>query len=301
MTTRSELPADIIGLMQTSPLSRRSMMTAAAAAAAGYTLAAGPVSADAIKTDETDIETGQAKVTVAEGEMPIYFARSKRVERPPVIVVAMEVFGLHEYIKDVTRRLAKLGALAIAPDYYFNKGDLSKLTDIKDIMPLVNAKADSELLADLDATFAWALKQNVDENGLGMIGFCRGGRAAWIYGAHNENLAASVAFYGSLSDPSDQKARWPKSPLELAADVKVPVLGLYGEADKGISMADVARMKKALEAAGSASMITTFPGAGHGFHADYRPTYNKVAAEAAWKDAIAWFQSHGVLDGSTQE
>lgn len=301
MTSHTPIPADIVGLLTSPPLSRRSMMTAAAAAAAGYTLAAGPVRADAIKTDDKDIETGEVKIKVAEGDMPVYYARSKLVEKPTVILVAMEVFGLHEYIKDVTRRLAKLGALAVAPDYYFTKGDLTKMSDIKEIMPLVNSKSDTELIADLDATLDWALKQKVNENGAGMIGFCRGGRAVWVYGAHTDRLAAAAAFYGSLADPPEQKAIWPRSPLELAGEVKVPVLGLYGEDDQGIKMADVTKMKTALEASGNASMIMTYPGAGHGFHADYRPTYNKEAAESAWKEMIGWFQGHGLIENSDPE
>lgn len=301
MATHRELPGDIVGLMTSSPLSRRSLMSSAAAAAAGYTLAAGPVSADAIKTDETGIETGETKITVAEGEMPIYFARSKAVERPPVILVAMEIFGLHEYIKDVVRRLAKLGALAVAPNYYFTQGDLTKISDIKALMPLVNAKPDAELIADLDATLDWAMKKSGDPDSAAMIGFCRGGRAVWVYGAHTNRLAAGVSFYGSLADPAEQKSKWPKSPLELAGEMKVPVLGLYGEEDKGIPMTDITRMVSALEAAGDSSAIMTFPGVGHGFHADYRPTYNRDAAEAAWKEMINWFQGHGVLESGDPE
>jgi carboxymethylenebutenolidase len=281
--------------MKSAPLSRRTMLSSAAAAA-GYTLAAGPVSADAIKTDTTDIDVGETTIKVAEGDMPVYYARSKLVEKPTVILVAMEVFGLHEYIKDVTRRLAKLGALAVAPNYYFTKGDLTKISDIKEIMPLVNAKPDAELIADLDATLDWALTQNVDENGAGMIGFCRGGRSVWVYAAHSDRLAAAASFYGSLVDPPEQKAIWPKSPLELAGEVKTPVIGFYGEEDQGIALADVKKMKAALEAAGGASSIVTYPGAGHGFHADYRPSYNQDAAESAWQEMITWFKGHGLLE-----
>src|SRR5262249_6571524 len=151
---------DVVGLTKTAPLSRRGFMTASAAAAAGYTLAAGPVRAQAIKTDTTGLTVGDAKVKVEGGQMPVYFARPAEASNPPVILVAMEVFGLHEYIKDVTRRLAKLGAFAVAPDYYFRKGeDLTKITDFPKLMPIVNAKPDAELVADLDATVAWAKSQ----------------------------------------------------------------------------------------------------------------------------------------------
>src|SRR5947199_1408965 len=182
-------------------------MTASAAVAAGYTLAAGPVRADAIKTDTSGLTAGEAKVKVADGEMPVYYARPANAANPPVILVAMEIFGLHEYIKDVTRRLGKLGAFAIAPDYYFRTGeDLTKITEFPKLMPIVNKKPDAELFSDLDATVAWAKSQGGDTNRLGIIGFCRGGRTVWEYSAHNGGLKAGVAFYGSLLDPDTQKS-----------------------------------------------------------------------------------------------
>src|SRR5712675_694463 len=161
MNVHAELPSDVEGLAhQVDPLSRRGFFLAAsAAAAAGYTLAAGPVRADAIQTDTAGLTVGDAKVKVSDGEMPIYFARPANVQNAPVILVAMEIFGLHEYIRDVTRRLGKLGAIAIAPDYYFRKGDLTKVTAQPELMPLVNGKPDAELFADLDATVAWAKSQ----------------------------------------------------------------------------------------------------------------------------------------------
>src|ERR1700752_835078 len=219
-------------------------MTASAAVAAGYTLAAGPVRADVIKTDTSGLNAGDAKIKVADGEMPGYFARPEGVANPPVVLVAMEIFGLHEYIKDVTRRLAKLGALAVAPDYYFRKGtDLTKIADIKELLPIVNAKRDAELMSALDATVAWAKSQGGDANRLGIIGFCRGGRTVWEYAAHSKDLKAAVAFYGTVVDPPAQKSLWPKSPTELAPEMKAPVLGLYGEADQGIPVAQVDAMK----------------------------------------------------------
>src|SRR6202049_3860976 len=159
MPAQTQVASDIIRLVKAAPLSRRSFMSTSAAAAAGYTLAAGPVCAEAIKTSIDGLSAGAAKVNVADGEMPVYFARPANMSNPPVILVAMEIFGLHEHIKDVTRRLAKLGAFAIAPDYYFRKGDLTKITDMKDLFPIVNTKADSELFADLDTTVAWAKSQ----------------------------------------------------------------------------------------------------------------------------------------------
>jgi carboxymethylenebutenolidase len=298
MNIRAKLPSDVEGLAhQVDPLSRRGFfMTAAAASAAGYTLAAGPVRADAITTDTNGLTAGEAKVKVAGGDMPVYYARPANVQNPPVILVAMEIFGLHEYIKDVTRRLAKLGAFAIAPDYYFRKGeDLTKITEIPKLMPLVNTKPDAELFADLDATVAWAKSQGGDTNRLGIMGFCRGGRTVWEYSAHNKDLKAGVAFYGSLVDPEAQKAIWPKSPTELASEVKAPVLGLYGEADQGIPVAQVEAMKAALAGAGKTAEFKIYPGAPHGFHADYRPSYRKEAAEDGWNQMTAWFKKYKVL------
>ena len=296
MAIQSDLPSDVIGLTKTAPLSRRGFMTASAASAAGYTLAAGPVRAQVVTTDASGLTTGDAKVKVADGEMPVYFAKPANAQNAPVILVAMEVFGVHEYIKDVTRRLAKLGAFAIAPDYYFRKGvDLTKLAGTAELMPIVNAKPDAELMSDLDATVAWAKSEGGDTSRLGIVGFCRGGRTVWLYSAHSGNLKAGVAFYGALVDPAGQKAIWPKSATELAPDMKAPVLGLYGEADQGIPVAQVEAMKAALQAAGKKAEFHVFPGAPHGFHADYRPSYRKEAAEDAWSRAAAWFKANGVL------
>jgi carboxymethylenebutenolidase len=287
--------SDIEGMTKAAPLSRREFMTAAAAAtAAGYTLAAGPVRAEAIQTGTVGLTAGDAKIPVSGGEMPIYFARPEGVSNPPVILVAMEVFGLHEYIKDVARRLAKLGAFAVAPDYYFRKGvDLTKITDFKELMPIVNAKPDAELVADLDATVVWAKSEGGDTSRLGMIGFCRGGRAVWIYAAHGGALKAGVAFYGSLVDP--QNPLWPKSPIQLAPEMKAPVLGLYGDADQGIPVSQVEQMKEALKVAGKTAEFKIYPGAPHAFHADYRPSYRKEAAEDAWRKMIEWFKTYKVL------
>src|SRR5438309_8211206 len=221
MSAEPLLTSDVIGLTKVAPFSRRGFMTASAAVTAGYTLAAGPVRADVIKTDSNGLTAGDAKIKVADGEMPGYFARPDGVANPPVVLVAMEIFGLHEYIKDVTRRLGKLGAFAIAPDYYFRKGtDLTKITDIPQLMPIVNSKPDAELLSDLDATVAWAKSQGGDACRLGIMGFCRGGRTVWEYAAHNKDLKAAVAFYGTVVDPPAQKSLWPKRPNELAPEMK---------------------------------------------------------------------------------
>lgn len=286
--------SDEIGLTKVAPLSRRSFMTASAAVTAGYTLAAGPVRAEVITTPTDGLTTGDAKIKVADGEMPAYFARPAGATNPPVVLVAMEIFGLHEYIKDVTRRLAKLGALAVAPDYYFRKGaDLTKIADIKELLPIVNAKPDAELLGDLDATVAWAKSQGGNTAKLGIIGFCRGGRTVWEYAAHSSTLKAGVAFYGPLVDP--QNPVWPKSPTQLAPEMKAPVLGLYGGADTGIPVAQVEAMKTALAADKKVAEFKIYPDAPHGFHADYRASYRKDAAEDAWNQMQSWFRKNGVL------
>lgn len=283
---------DIDGLTKAAPLSRRGFMSASAASAAGFTLAAGPVRADAIKTDTTGLTAGDVTIAVPGGAMPAYRARPANAANPPVILVAQEIFGLHEHIKDVTRRLAKLGAFAVAPDYYFRSGDLTKITEMPALFPIVNAKTDTELFADLDATVAWAKAQGGDTGRLGIIGFCRGGRTVWRYSTHG-NLKAGVAFYGSLKDPPSEAM--PINALASAKDVKEPVLGLYGAEDQGIPVDQVKEMEAALKAAGKTAQFKIYPGAPHGFNADYRASYRKDAAEDAWGLAAAWFKKYGVL------
>jgi carboxymethylenebutenolidase len=281
-------------MQESETLSRRDCLTSAAAAALGYTLAAGPVRAAAIKTGTDGLSAGTAKVKVPGGEMPVYHAKPLGAEKPPVILVAMEVFGLHEHIKDVTRRLAKLGAFAIAPDYYFRLGDLTQITQPAQLMPLVNGKPDHELFADLDATVDWAKSQGGDSDRLGIIGFCRGGRTVWLYAAHSPILKAGVAFYGSLMDPPS--AAMPKNAFDLAAEVKAPVLGLYGAEDASITPDQVEAMKERLKAAGKTTEFKIYPGAPHGFFADYRQSYRADAAQDAWLSMQAWFKKYKVLD-----
>jgi carboxymethylenebutenolidase len=281
-------------MQESETLSRRDCLTSAAAAALGYTLAAGPVRAAAVKTSTDGLSAGTAKVKVPGGEMPVYYATPLDVAKPPVILVAMEVFGLHEHIKDVTRRLGKLGALAIAPDYYFRLGDLTQITQPAQLMPLVNGKSDQELFADLDATVDWAKSQGGDTDRLGIIGFCRGGRTVWLYATHNPNLKAGVAFYGSLMDPPS--AAMPENAFDLAAEVRAPVLGLYGAEDASITPDQVEAMKEKLKAAGKTMKFKIYPGAGHGFFADYRQSYRSDAAQDAWRSMQAWFKKYKVLD-----
>lgn len=275
-------------------LSRRDCLTRAAAAALGYTLAAGPMRAEAIRTGTEGLAVGMAEVAVPGGEMPVYYAKPEGAEKPPIILVAMEVFGLHEHIKDVTRRLGKLGAVAVAPDYYFRLGDLTKITEFSQLMPLVNSKPDEQLFSDLDAAVDWARSQGGNAHRLGIIGFCRGGRTVWLYAAHNASLKAGVSFYGSLMDrPS---AAMPKNAFDLATEIKAPVLGLYGAEDTGIAPDQVEAMKEKLETAGITAAFKIYPGAPHGFFADYRQSYQPEAARDAWAAMQAWFKKYGVLN-----
>ena len=248
--------------------------------------------ADAIRTDTAGLVAGDVKIAVPGGDMPAYFARTEGRANPPVILVAQEIFGLHEHIKDVTRRLAKLGAFAVAPDYYFRKGDLTKITELQALFPIVNTKTDAELFSDLDTTVAWAKAQGGDTARLGIIGFCRGGRTVWRYSTHG-NLKAGVAFYGTLKDPPNEAM--PVNALASAKEVKEPVLGLYGAEDQGIPVDHVKEMEAALKAAGKTAEFKIYPGAPHGFNADYRASYRKDAADDAWAQMTAWFKKYGVL------
>ncbi|MGH6811894.1 MAG: dienelactone hydrolase family protein [Methylocella sp.] len=281
-------------MQERETLSRRDCLTSAAATALGYTLAAGPVRAAAIKTSSDGLSAGATKVKVPGAEMPAYFAKPVDAEEPPVILVAMEVFGLHEHIKDVTRRLGKLGAFAIAPDYYFRLGDLTKIAQPAQLIPLVNSKPDHELFSDLDATVDLAKSQGGDTDRLGIIGFCRGGRTVWLYATHNSNLKAGVAFYGSLMDPPS--AAMPENAFDLASEVKAPVLGLYGAEDPSITPDQVEAMKERLKAAGKIAEFKIYPGAGHGFFADYRQSFRADAADDAWLSMQAWFKKYNVLN-----
>jgi carboxymethylenebutenolidase len=291
------MQSDVAGLSKVMPpLSRRGFMSTTAAAAAGYTLAAGPVRAETIQTSPTGLNVGMADVPVAAGDMPAYFARPADVQRPPIILVCMEIFGLHEWVRDITRRIGHLRAFGVAPNYYFrseiNGVDLTKMDDIQKLLPIVNRKADTELFSDLDATVAWAKSQGGDGNRVGIIGFCRGGRNVLHYSTHNADLKAGAVFYGSLIDKDDAAS---KNSIELAPEIKVPILGLYGADDAGIKIEQVDEMHAAIKAAGKTSEFHVYPGAPHGFMADYRSSYRKEAAEDGWNQMIAWFKKYDVL------
>jgi carboxymethylenebutenolidase len=266
--------------------------------AAGFALAVRPVSAATITTDDTGLTTGEIQILTTDGQIPAYRARPERGSAFPVILVVQEIFGVHEHIKDICRRLAKVGYLAIAPELYARQGDVSKLTDINEIRTVVSKVSDAQVLADLDATVAWA-KESGEGNvlRLGITGFCWGGRIVWLYAAHQRQLKAGVAWYGRLvGTPS---ALQPKHPIDVVSSLKAPVLGLYGAEDQGIPFETVEQMTAALRAAGGPSEIVVYPNAGHAFYADYRPSYRKEAAEDGWRRLQEWFTHHGIQRGAT--
>ena len=262
--------------------------------ATGFAAAVLPVGADTITTDTAGLEAGEVKIKVKDGEIPAYRAMPSSGKDFPVVLVVQEIFGVHEHIKDVCRRFAKKGYLAIAPDLYVRQGDVSNLTAFPEILKIVSKVPDEQVMSDLDSTVIWAKetgKANTEK--LGITGFCWGGRVVWLYSAHNRNLKAGAAWYGRLVGMADPLH--PKNPIDLVNDLKAPVLGLYGGADNGIPNNTVEQMQKALKEAGKPGEIVLYPETPHGFHADYRPTYRKDHAEDGWKRLLEWFAKNGVV------
>ena len=257
--------------------------------AAGFAVTAEPVLAQAITTDTEGLEAGDIKI----GDIPAYYAVPKGKGKRQVVVVVAEIWGLHEYIKDTCRRLAKAGYFAIANEPYYRLGELWKMTEIKQVLAEANKLDDATAFADIDKTVGWAQKHALGKAGkVGITGFCRGGRMVWMYTAHSKNVKAGVAWYGGMGTTPAQ----PQTPLDIADQLHAPVLGLYGGADTGIPVVMVERMRAALFAFGKEkeSIIHVYDGMPHAFHADYRPSYNKQAAEDGWKRMLAWFKKHGV-------
>jgi carboxymethylenebutenolidase len=286
------MPIDLTSLIPESDVTRRGFVMTTLAS--GFALAVTPVSAETITTDTKGLTAGEVKIPTADGEMPAYRAAPEKGENFPTVLVVQEIFGVHEHIKDICRRLAKLGYLAIAPELYARQGDVSKMTDFQEIIGKVVSKVpDAQVMSDLDATVAWAKKSGKgDTSKLGCTGFCWGGRIVWLYAAHNPNLKAGVAWYGRLVGMADELH--PKHPLDLVNALKAPVLGLYGGADMGIPVETVEKMQKALKEAKKPCEIVLYPDTPHGFHADYRPSYRKEQAEDGWKRLQQWFKQHGV-------
>jgi carboxymethylenebutenolidase len=263
------------------------------ALATGFALAVRPVAAETIATPATGLQAGEIQIPTMDGRIPAYRARPAGGTPVPVILVVQEIFGVHEHIKDICRRLARLGYLAIAPELYARHGDVSRLTDIDAIRAVVAKVPDEEVLADLDAAVAWAKASGEgDATRVGVTGFCWGGRIVWLYAAHSPVIKAGVAWYGRLvGKPTDLQKR---HPIDVAASLKAPVLGLYGAQDQGIPVDTVEQMQRALATAGSKSEIVLYPDTPHGFHADYRPSYRKEPAEDGWRRMREWFETHGV-------
>jgi carboxymethylenebutenolidase len=281
---------DLLSLFPKIDISRRSFVVSSLAA--GFALSVQPISAETITTDTTGLDAGEVKIPVKDGQMPAYRAMPAGKKGAPLILVVQEIFGVHEHIKDICRRLAKLGYFAVASELYARQGDVSKLTDFADIRQIVSKVPDAQVMSDLDASVAWAKEQGADTSKLAITGFCWGGRIVWLYSAHNPNLKAGVAWYGRLVGDTDELH--PKQPVDLAGDLKSPVLGLYGGADQGIPQESIDKMLAATKAAGKKAEIHVYPDTPHAFLADYRPSYRPEPAADGWKRMLAWFQANGV-------
>ena len=283
---------DLRSFLAKTDFSRRQFVVTTLAT--GFALAVQPVSAETITTDTKGIEAGEVKIPTPDGEMPGYRAMPEGKGPFPTVLVVQEIFGVHEHIKDLCRRLAKAGYFAVAPELYARQEDVSKMTDIQELITKVVSKVpDEQVLADLDATAAWAKKTgkaNTDK--LAVTGFCWGGRIVWLYSAHNPQIKAGVAWYGRLVGAADPLH--PKHPTDIAASLKAPVLGLYGGADSGIPLASIEKMREALKGSKQTTEIIVYPDTPHGFNADYRPTYRKKEAEEGWKRMLDWFKQNGV-------
>lgn len=273
-------------------ITRREFMTTAALTT-GFAVAVQPVLAKVISTDTQGLIAGVVKIPVKDGEIPAYRAQPDQGENFPIVLVIQEIFGVHEHIQDVVRRFAKLGYLAIAPELFIRQGDVSKLSNIDEIRAIVAKVPDSQVLSDLDATVDWGVKSakgNADK--LAITGFCWGGRITWLYSAHNPQVKAGVAWYGRLVGNATELQ--PKHPVDIAAELKVPVLGLYGGQDTGIPVDTVEQIREQLKSSSSKSEIIVYPDAPHAFFADYRPSYREKEAKDGWQRLQKWFKQYGV-------
>jgi carboxymethylenebutenolidase len=282
---------DLIGLVAGGDLTRRRMMVTTLAT--GFALAVQPISAQTITTDSQGLTAGEVQIPVKDGQMPAYRAMPQQGRHLPLVLVVQEIFGVHEHIKDICRRFAKLGYVAVAPELFAREGDVSKITNIPDLMPIVSKVPDAQVMSDLDAAADWAQQHaRADGARLGITGFCWGGRIVWLYATHNPKLKAGVAWYGRLvGAPSELQ---PRSPLDVVNELKAPVLGLYGGQDQGITQADVEKMRAALKDAQRPAEIVVYPDAPHGFNADYRPSYRASDAQDGWRRLLEWFRRYGV-------
>jgi len=286
-----DLHSDIANVFSRVELNRRDVMVSGLAA--GFALAVQPVGAATISTGSEGLTAGEVKIPVGDDNIPGYRAMPSKGGPFPVVLVVQEIFGVHEHIKDICRRFAKLGYFAIAPELYYRQGDVSQLKSIDEIRVIVGKVPDQQVMSDLDATVDFAQKSGKgDVAKLGITGFCWGGRIVWLYSAHSKQLKAGVAWYGRLvGDPS---ANTPKHPVNIAGDLNAPVLGLYGGKDQGIPLETVEQMRTALKAAKVDAQIVVYPDSQHAFFADYRPSYKEDDAKDAWQKLQAWFKQHGV-------
>lgn len=273
-------------------LSRRGLTLALTG---GYALAAWSAQAEPVRTDGVGLIQSMVELPAADRKIPAFIARPLR-GRHPVVILVSEIFGLHEYIRDTCRRLAKLGFVVIAPDFFVRAGDPSTMTDFPAILKIVGQSTDKQVTGDLKAAIAYLKAQPfADTSRMGITGFCWGGNIVWEAAARLPDFKAGVAWYGRLSGDYAANDTEGKRALDLVSDLKCPVLGLYAEKDSGIPLADVEKMKAALKAAGKTdSDLIIYPGVQHGFHADYRPSYDKAAAEDGWRKMLAFFAAHGV-------
>ncbi|MBD1901322.1 dienelactone hydrolase family protein [Trichocoleus sp. DQ-A3] len=273
-------------------ITRRQFMVTATLTT-GFALAVQPISAKTIATDAKGLVAGAVKIPVKDGEIPAYRAMPAKRGTFPIVLVIQEIFGVHEHIQDVCRRFAKLGYLAIAPQLFVRQGDVLKLSNVDEIRQVVAKVPDAQVLSDLDATVDWAVKSaegNADK--LAITGFCWGGRITWLYSAHNPQVKAGVAWYGRLVGNATELT--PQHPVDIALALNVPILGLYGGKDTGITLDTVEQMRDRLKSSSSKSDIIVYPNAPHAFFADYRPSYREKEAKDGWKRLQAWFKQHGV-------
>lgn len=290
------LKEDFDSLVAKTPLSdsvdRRVFLKTALGS--GFAAAVLPLSAQTvIKTDAAGLTVGEVILTVKGQKVPVYRAQPEGKTNLPVVLVISEIFGVHEHIADVARRFAKQGYLALAPELFVRQGDAGSYGSIAELMKQVVSKVpDEQVMGDLDACVAWAKDNGGNTEKLGITGFCWGGRIVWMYAAHNPKVKAGVAWYGRLV--GDKTPLTPTYPIDVAANLKGAVLGLYGGKDDGIPLDTIEKMKAALAAGSSKSEFVVYPNSGHAFHADYRPSYVEADAKDGWKRCLAWFKAHGV-------
>lgn len=281
---------DLRSLRPHASIDRRDFVTTALVG--GFAAATLPVSAQTISTDTAGLEVAETRIPVVDGELPAYFTRPAAGKRLPVVIVIQEIFGVHEHIRDVCRRFANLGALAVAPELFARQGNPAMVTDMQALMRDIVAKVpDTQVMSDLDATVKWARRER-GTGKLGITGFCWGGRITWLYAAHSAEVAAGVAWYGRLV--GEPTALQPEHPVDIAARLQAPVLGLYAGRDRGIPLETVERLRAALSSAAKDSSIIVYPEAQHGFYADYRASYRAADAVPAFRSATDWFMRHGL-------